>query len=708
MVDPNKLRTFTLKIDLPMVKERIETLRRTLEYHNFRYYVENNPVISDYEFDLLMRELQDLEQAHPELDDPNSPTHRVGSDLTSEFRTVRHRFPMLSLGNTYSLDELREFIARIEREEGDVEYVCELKFDGTAISLTYRDGKLERAVTRGDGEQGDEVTANVRTIRSVPLTLQGEAWPSLFEIRGEVLMPYASFDKINREREEAGEQPFANPRNAAAGTLKQQASAVVARRGLDCTLYQLAGDEVQELSHWESLAAARRWGFKVSEHARLCRSREEIAQFITEWDERRTTLPFPTDGVVIKVNDAAVRRRLGFTAKAPKWAVAYKFKAEQALTRLNEITFQVGRTGAITPVANLEPVQLAGTTVKRATLHNAEQIAQLDIRVGDMVYVEKGGEIIPKITGVELKERKADSKPFRYIDVCPECGTPLVRYEGEAKHYCPNQSGCRVQIIGRILHFIRRKAMDIEGLGDETVELLQENGLVRDIADLYDLQAVQLAALPRLGEKSAENIMRSIRLSKQVPFQRVLFGLGIRFVGETTAKQLADHFGSLDALMVATREALLETEEVGEKIADSILEYFAQSENCRIIERLKVAGLQFVAEKRERSSDSLDGKSFVVSGKFSISRDELKRMIEAHGGRNVAAVSGNVDYLIAGDKMGPEKLKKAEKLGVKMISEAEFMAMIQHHEPAQSMTPTMDEKETESKVVETPVQGSLF
>ncbi|MBR5820933.1 MAG: NAD-dependent DNA ligase LigA [Alistipes sp.] len=691
-----------------MVKERIETLRRTLEYHNFRYYVENNPVISDYEFDLLMRELQDLEQAHPELDDPNSPTHRVGSDLTSEFRTVRHRFPMLSLGNTYSLDELREFIARIEREEGDVEYVCELKFDGTAISLTYRDGKLERAVTRGDGEQGDEVTANVRTIRSVPLTLQGEAWPSLFEIRGEVLMPYASFDKINREREEAGEQPFANPRNAAAGTLKQQASAVVARRGLDCTLYQLAGDEVQELSHWESLAAARRWGFKVSEHARLCRSREEIAQFITEWDERRTTLPFPTDGVVIKVNDAAVRRRLGFTAKAPKWAVAYKFKAEQALTRLNEITFQVGRTGAITPVANLEPVQLAGTTVKRATLHNAEQIAQLDIRVGDMVYVEKGGEIIPKITGVELKERKADSKPFRYIDVCPECGTPLVRYEGEAKHYCPNQSGCRVQIIGRILHFIRRKAMDIEGLGDETVELLQENGLVRDIADLYDLQAVQLAALPRLGEKSAENIMRSIRLSKQVPFQRVLFGLGIRFVGETTAKQLADHFGSLDALMVATREALLETEEVGEKIADSILEYFAQSENCRIIERLKVAGLQFVAEKRERSSDSLDGKSFVVSGKFSISRDELKRMIEAHGGRNVAAVSGNVDYLIAGDKMGPEKLKKAEKLGVKMISEAEFMAMIQHHEPAQSMTPTMDEKETESKVVETPVQGSLF
>ena len=690
-----------------MVKERIESLRRTLEQHNYQYYVENNPTISDFEFDLMMRELQDLEAAHPEYDDPNSPTRRVGSDLTSEFRTVKHRFPMLSLGNTYSLDELREFIDRIEREEGAVEYVCELKFDGTAISLTYHDGRLERAVTRGDGEQGDEVTANVRTIRSVPLLLQGEGWPSLFEIRGEVLMPYASFEKINREREEAGEQPFANPRNAAAGTLKQQASAVVARRGLDCTLYQLAGDQVQELSHWESLEAARRWGFKISDDARLCRSWSEIEAYITEWDERRKSLPFPTDGVVIKVNDAAVRRRLGFTAKAPKWAVAYKFKAEQALTRLNEISFQVGRTGAITPVANLEPVQLAGTTVKRATLHNAEQIALLDIREGDMVYVEKGGEIIPKITGVELKERKADSEPFHYIEVCPECGTPLVRYEGEAKHYCPNQSGCRVQIVGRILHFIRRKAMDIEGLGDETVELLFDNGLVRDIADLYDLQAVQLASLPRLGEKSAENIIRSIRLSKQVPFQRLLFGLGIRFVGETTAKQLAEEFRSMDRLMTATREELLATEEVGEKIADSILEYMADEKNRSLIERLRRAGLQFEAEERALSSEALSGKSFVVSGKFTISRDELKQLIESHGGRNVAAVSGNVDYLVAGDKMGPEKRKKAEKLGVQIISEEEFMALIATDGGAEQQ-PIVEEAVVEPVKESAPIQGSLF
>lgn len=706
MAVPNKLRTFTLKIALPMVKERIESLRRTLERHNYLYYVENSPEISDFEFDLLMRELQDLEAAHPELDDPNSPTRRVGSDLTAEFHTVRHRFPMLSLGNTYSLEELKEFIDRISREEGEVEYVCELKFDGTAISLSYRDGQLERAVTRGDGEQGDDVTANVRTIRSVPLLLQGEGWPSLFEIRGEVLMPYASFDKINAEREEAGEQPFANPRNAAAGTLKQQASAVVARRGLDCTLYQLAGDEVQEWSHWDSLAAARRWGFKVSEHARLCRSWEDIERYILEWDEGRKALPFPTDGVVIKVNEAAVRRRLGFTSKAPKWAVAYKFKAEQALTRLHEISFQVGRTGAITPVANLEPVQLAGTTVKRATLHNAEQIAQLDIREGDMVYVEKGGEIIPKITGVELRERKADSLPFQYIEVCPECGTPLVRYEGEAKHYCPNQSGCRVQIIGRILHFIRRKAMDIEGLGDETVELLHANGLLRDVTDLYDLQAVQLASLPRLGEKSADNIIRSIRLSKQVPFHRVLFGLGIRFVGETTAKQLAEHFRSLDRLMSASREELLETEEVGEKIADSILEYFADAKNRYLVERLRAAGLQFVAEERLRASDALSGKSLVVSGKFSISRDELKRLIEEHGGRNVASVSGNVDYLVAGEKMGPEKRKKADKLGVRIIGEEEFMALIA--ECAMAEPKPVDAPVKIEPKEEPPVQGTLF
>ncbi|WP_295889576.1 NAD-dependent DNA ligase LigA, partial [uncultured Alistipes sp.] len=573
-----------------MIRERIEELRRLLDYHNHKYYVENAPEISDFEFDTLMHELQRLEAEHPEYADPNSPSVRVGSDLCAEFRTVRHRYAMLSLGNTYSLEELHEFLDRIEREAGPTDYVCELKFDGTAISLTYEGGQLVQALTRGDGVEGDDVTANVRTIRSVPLRLRGEGWPALFEIRGEILMPYASFDRLNAEREANGEPLFANPRNAAAGTLKQQASAVVARRGLDCTLYQLAGDNLPFTTHWESLTKAREWGFKVSEHMRICHDTAQIDEFIAYWDEARRQLPFPTDGVVIKVNDFAVRRQLGFTAKAPKWAVAYKFKAEQALTRLESISFQVGRTGAVTPVANLEPVLLAGTTVRRATLHNAEQMALLDIRPGDMVYVEKGGEIIPKITGVELAQRPADSLPFRYIDRCPECGTPLVRYEGEAKHYCPNQSGCRPQIIGRMLHFIRRKAMDIEGLGEETVELLYDNGLVHDISDLYDLRAEQLAPLPRLGEKSADNIIRSIRRSTEVPFRRVLFGLGIRFVGETTAKYLAEHFRSLDAVMAASREELVEADEVGGRIADAIIEYFAEEDNLRIIRRLRAAG----------------------------------------------------------------------------------------------------------------------
>ncbi len=659
-----------------MIRERIEELRRLLDYHNHKYYVENAPEISDFEFDTLMHELQRLEAEHPEYADPNSPSVRVGSDLCAEFRTVRHRYAMLSLGNTYSLEELHEFLDRIEREAGPTDYVCELKFDGTAISLTYEGGQLVQALTRGDGVEGDDVTANVRTIRSVPLRLRGEGWPALFEIRGEILMPYASFDRLNAEREANGEPLFANPRNAAAGTLKQQASAVVARRGLDCTLYQLAGDNLPFTTHWESLAKAREWGFKVSEHMRICHDTAQIDEFIAYWDEARRQLPFPTDGVVIKVNDFAVRRQLGFTAKAPKWAVAYKFKAEQALTRLESISFQVGRTGAVTPVANLEPVLLAGTTVRRATLHNAEQMALLDIRPGDMVYVEKGGEIIPKITGVELAQRPADSLPFRYIDRCPECGTPLVRYEGEAKHYCPNQSGCRPQIIGRMLHFIRRKAMDIEGLGEETVELLYDNGLVHDISDLYDLQAGQLAPLPRLGEKSADNIIRSIRRSTEVPFRRVLFGLGIRFVGETTAKYLAEHFRSLDAVMAASREELVEADEVGEKIADAIREYFADAENLRIIGRLRQAGLQFEEAARELASEALAGRSFVVSGRFTRSRDEMKELIELHGGRNLAAVSGNVDYLVAGEKMGPAKLKKAEKLGIRILSEEEFLRMV--------------------------------
>lgn len=691
------------------MKQKIEELRRWLNYHNRKYYIDNAPEVSDYEFDQRMHELQRLEAEYPEFDDPNSPSRRVGSDLTTEFRTVEHRYPMLSLGNTYSIEELHEFFERVEREVGQVEYVCELKFDGTAISLTYEQGRLTRAVTRGDGRSGDDVTANVRTIRTVPLELTGEDVAPLFEIRGEIFMPYASFDRLNAEREQAGEQLFANPRNAAAGTLKQQNSAVVAHRGLDCTLYQMVGEGVTARSHWESLEMARKWGFKISREARVCRSEAEVAEFIAHWDEARHALPFPTDGVVIKVNSYEAQQQLGFTSKVPRWAVAYKFKAEQALTRLESVAFQVGRTGAITPVANLAPVQLAGTTVKRATLHNAEQIAQLDIRLGDMVYVEKGGEIIPKITGVELSERKADSVPFEYITVCPECGTELTRYEGEAKHYCPNQSHCPPQIVGRIIHFIRRKAMDIEGLGDETVELLYESGLVRDVADLYDLRAQQLAVLPRLGEKSADNIMKSIESSKSVPFARVLFALGIRFVGETTAKYLASHFGSMEAIMNATVEQLVEAEEVGDKIARSIVEFFADESNRTIIERLRVAGVQFEAEERELHSDLLAGKSVVISGKFRRhSRDELKELIELHGGKNLAAVSANVDYLVAGENMGPAKLQKATKLGIKMLSEEEFEALI-----ASAPVPVASTKPNAAPAPEPvqstmPVQGELF
>ena len=676
------------------VEQQINELRQLLNLYNHKYYVENAPVVSDYEFDSLLRQLQDLERDNPQFDDPNSPTKRVGSDLTNSFRSVEHSFAMLSLSNTYSLDELREWVERTEREVGQVEYMCELKFDGTAISLTYENGRLLRAVTRGDGTRGDDVTENVRTIRSIPLVLTGDGYPDFFEIRGEIFMPYSSFDRLNAEREAAGEQLFANPRNAAAGTLKQQQSQVVAKRGLDCILYQLAGDHLPFESHAESLDAARRWGFKVSDCSQLCRSIEEINEYINHWDTARKEMPFATDGIVIKVNRYSDRRKLGTTSKAPKWAVAYKFKAEQALTRLIKVTYQVGRTGAITPVANLEPVLLAGTTVKRATLHNADQIAALDLREGDMVYVEKGGEIIPKITGVELSERKADSEPLKYIDTCPECGSELVRYEGEAKHYCPNQSGCRPQILGRIIHFIRRKAMNIESLGEETIELLFENNLISNIADLYDLKAAQLSVLPRLGEKSADNIIQSIENSKLTPFHRVLFALGIRFVGETTAKYLAAHFRSLDAVMAASREELIEAEEVGEKIADAIIDYFADEKNILIIERLRAAGLQFEAEERVASSERLAGLAFVISGSFADhSRDELKALIEAHGCKNLAAVSANTSYLLAGDKIGPAKLQKANKLGVKIISEQEFVEMIGgdtilSQEQSQSAEPT--------------------
>ena len=659
------------------ILSEIESLREQLNYHNHKYYVENSPEIKDFEFDTLMRRLMDLEAEYPQYADPLSPTVRVGSDRTSEFNSVQHRYPMLSLSNTYSIEELTAFIERIEREWGATEYVCELKFDGTAISLTYEKGRLERAVTRGDGTMGDDVTTNVKTIRSIPLVLSGSGYPDLFEIRGEIFMPYNSFDRLNAEREVAGEQLFANPRNAAAGTLKQQQSAVVAHRGLDCTLYQMAGDNLPFKNHIENLEAARSWGFKVSEYMTLCRGAAEVIAYINHWDEARKSLPYPTDGVVIKVNDFNLRSKLGFTAKSPRWAVAYKFKAESALTTLLSVDFQVGRTGAITPVANLEPVLLAGTTVKRATLHNAEQISALDIRIGDKVYVEKGGEIIPKITEVELSERTADSRPFEYIDHCPECGAELVRYEGEAKHYCPNQSGCRPQIIGRIIHFIRRKAMDIDGLGNETVELLFENGLIGNIADIYTLRANDLAVLPRLGEKSADNIISSIERSKSVPFARVLFGLGIRFVGETTAKYLAAHFKSIDAVIAADKVSLMESDEVGEKIADAIIDYFADPANIEIIERLKEAGLQFEAEQSVRHSDTLEGKNIVISGKFiNHSREELKAMIEAHGGKNQSGVNANTDFIVAGENMGPAKLQKAEKLGVKILSESEFIELI--------------------------------
>lgn len=686
-------------------REQIEVeilgLRERLSYHNHKYYVENSPEISDFEFDTMMRQLIDLEAAHPEFYDPLSPSVRVGSDRTSEFVSVEHRYPMLSLSNTYSIEELLAFIERIEREQGQTEFVCELKFDGTAISLTYEQGRLARAVTRGDGTMGDDVTANVKTIRSIPLTLSGSGYPELFEIRGEIFMPYRSFERLNLEREAAGESLFANPRNAAAGTLKQQQSAVVAKRGLDCTLYQMAGDNLPFKSHLENLNAARSWGFKVSEHMQLCHSAKEVIDYITYWDEARKSLPYPTDGVVIKVNDFAVRRQLGFTAKSPRWAVAYKFKAESALTRLISVDFQVGRTGAITPVANLEPVLLAGTTVKRASLHNAEQIAALDIRIGDKVYVEKGGEIIPKITDVELSERTADCLPFTYITHCPECGAKLVRVEGEAKHYCPNQSGCRPQIVGRIVHFISRKAMNIDGLGVETVELLFDNGLLRDISDLYTLKAADIAVLPRLGEKSADNIISSINNSKSVPFARVLFGLGIRFVGETTAKYLAAHFKSIDAVMSASREELMESDEVGDKIADAIIDYFADPVNLNIIEFLKASGLQFEAEATRRDSNILEGKNIVVSGKFTLhSRDELKALIEKNGGKNQSGVNANTDFIIAGENMGPAKLQKAEKLGIQILSESDFVEIIKGN--------TTVEEHQQTKNVEKVIQTTLF
>lgn len=674
-------------------QQEIEQLRAQLNEYNRRYYLDNDPVVSDRQFDELMRRLQELEKQYPQYDDPNSPTRRVGSDLTNRFESVRHRYPMQSLSNTYSLEELREFYDRVKEEAPEADFVCELKFDGTAISLTYEHGRLLRAVTRGDGAVGDDVTANVRTIRSVPLVLGEGDWPDYFEIRGEIYMPRAEFARLNAEKEEIGEQPFANPRNAAAGTLKLQNSAVVAARRLDCFLYAMAGDNLPGASHWEALNKARTWGFRISDQMRRCRTWEEIETFIREVDAMREELPYATDGAVVKVNGYDIQRRLGATAKAPRWAVAYKFKAEEALTELLSVEFSVGRTGAVTPVANLTPVQLAGTVVKRASLHNADQIALLDLRIGDHVYVEKGGEIIPKITGVELSMRPEGSRPLEFVRTCPQCGAELVRYEGEAAWYCPNGSGCTPQIVGRIVHFISRKAMNIEGIGEETVGLFFEQGLVHDVADLYDLSPERIAALPRLGEKSAANIMASLERSRSVPFARVLYALGVRFVGEATAKVLAAHFKTLDALMAASEEELAQVEEVGATIARSVRDYFSDPVNLRIVERLRAAGLQFETEEEERLSNALAGKSIVISGTFERhSRDELKRLIELHGGRNLAAVSGNADFLLAGAGVGPAKLAKATKLGVALLTEADFEEKIgerREEKAAEVVQPTL-------------------
>ena len=662
-------------------KIRAEQLRGAIEKHNHSYYVLALPTISDFEYDLLLKELIDIEALYPELQTSDSPTQRVGSDLDNEFIQVRHKYPMMSLSNTYSESELTEFDQRIRKLAGDtpIEYVCELKFDGTAIGITYKNGILVQAVTRGDGEKGDDVTANVRTIKSIPLKLHGKDYPSEFEVRGEIFMPHTSFQRLNKERIEAGDTPFANPRNAAAGTLKLLNSSEVAKRGLDCFIYHMLGDSLPHQSHYENLQKAKEWGLKVSDHARRCGSLEEVFGFIHYWDEERKNLPYDTDGVVLKVNTYSLQRQLGFTSKSPRWATAYKFKPEQAVTQLLSVDFQVGRTGAITPVANLEPVALAGTTVKRASLHNADQIELLDIRINDWVVVEKGGEIIPKIVGVNKSKRLPDSEAFRYITSCPVCGTPLVKDEGEAKHYCPNDTGCTPQIIGRIEHFISRKAMNIDGLGAETVDMLYSKDLIKNMADLYELRKEQLEVLDRMGSKSAENIVAGIEQSKNVPFQRVLFAIGIRFVGETTAKKLAEALKSLDNICQASREELLEVDEIGEKIADSIVAFFKKPKNIELIDRLKKAGLQFSLSEDETRllSDKLSGLSIVISGNFTQhSRDELKQLIEKHGGKNSSGVSFNTSYLLAGDKIGPAKLQKAEKLGVKIISEEDFLNLI--------------------------------
>jgi DNA ligase (NAD+) len=659
-------------------REKIGELSAQLHRHNYNYYVRSAPTITDYEFDQMMKELKELEEAFPQFADENSPTRRVGSDLNVEFESFPHTYPMLSLGNSYNKEELNDFDQRVRKAAGTgVSYFCELKYDGVAISLTYVNGSLFRALTRGDGERGDDVTRNIRTIRSIPLKLSGSGFPDTFEIRGEIILPEEGFRKMNRERIENGEAPFANPRNAAAGTLKLQNSSIVARRPLDCYFYYIPGEQHLFTTQEESLRRAAEWGFKVPPYNRIANDMAEVFAFIDHWDAARTDLPFQIDGVVVKVNSIATQLQLGFTSKTPRWAISYKFKAEQAVTQLVSIDFQVGRTGAITPVANLEPVQLAGTTVKRASLHNADQIELLDVRIGDQVQVEKGGEIIPKIVGVLKERRTASSQPLRFPTECPECGTPLVRNEDEAAHYCPNTTGCPPQIKGRIEHFISRRAMDIHA-AEATIDLLYREGLIRDPADLYTLEFDTLVGLERFGEKSAMNLLESIEASREIPFPRVLYALGIRYVGETVARKLALAFGNIDALMEADQEALVEVDEIGERIAQSVIAYFGNEAHREMTERLRRYGLRLTAAPEgPEVKQTLAGKSFVVSGVFaSHSREEIKALIEQHGGRNTGSVSAKTDYLLAGENMGPSKREKAEKLGISIISEQEFLAMI--------------------------------
>lgn len=661
-------------------QQRILSLREELNRHNYNYYVLSNPTISDFEFDKLMKELQDLERLHPELDDVNSPSRRVGSDLSVEFRQVKHQYPMLSLGNTYSQSDVADFFDRVKRGLGGApfEIVCELKFDGTSISLIYEEGKLVRAVTRGDGEKGDDVTENVRTIRTIPLVLSGDGHPAMFEIRGEILMPWTSFEELNKKREAQEEQLFANPRNAASGTLKQQNSKIVAERKLDSYLYYLLGEDLPADTHYDNMQIAKSWGFKVSEHMRKCSSLQEVFDFIDYWDTERKNLPVATDGIVLKVNSIAQQNELGYTAKTPRWAIAYKFQAERACTRLNSVSYQVGRTGAITPVANLDPVQLSGTVVKRASLHNADFIENLDLHIGDMVYVEKGGEIIPKIVGVDMDARNNSGEKIRFIDVCPECGTQLVREEGEAAYYCPNEVACPPQIKGKMEHFVSRKAMNIN-IGEESIDYFFNKGLLKNSADFYDLKESDLAGLERWGEQSAKNLVESVSESKNVPFERVLFALGIRFVGATTAKKLASELRCIEEIETASFERLVKVDEIGDRIALSILAYFRNPENVAFVDRLKAAGLQFAMNEADAPiSDVLKGQTFVISGTFDRhSRDELKELIERFGGKNVSSISSKTDFLLAGANMGPAKLEKAQKLNIKMISESDFEKMIE-------------------------------